>query len=104
MRPNLTPTLVQHADSLQKPMLRKIDGEMYKACHGYGEDQPPATCTHSARQLPCLPSTSTISVSHLHRQPTPFSFGVSQFSQYSSSSFRFFSSSVVISRNGGLGS
>lgn len=66
----------------------------------YGLDQPPATSTHSARQLPCLPSTSTMSVSHLHLHPTPFSFGGSGVAQYSSSSKRFFSSSVVISRYG----
>lgn len=70
----------------------------------HGDAQPPATSTHSARQLPCLPSTSTMSVSHLHRQPTPFSFSESQESQYSSSSLLSFSSSVVVSRNFGLGS
>jgi len=47
----------------------------------YGDDQPPATSTHSGKQLPCLPSTSTISVSHLHLQPTPFSTGSSHSSQ-----------------------
>lgn len=65
-----------------------------------GDAHPPATATHSARQLPCLPSTSTISVSHLQRQPTPFSLTGSHVAQYSSSSIRFFSSSVVISRYG----
>ena len=64
----------------------------------YGEAQPPATSTHSLRQLPCLPSTSTMSVSQRHRQPTPFSLTGSGFAQYSSSSIRFFSSSVVVSR------
>ena len=72
--------------------------------YGPGDAQPPATSTHSARQLPCLPSTSTMSVSHLHRHPTPFSLGGSGVAQYSSSSMRFFSSSVVCSRNGILGS
>src|SRR4051812_38927055 len=60
-----------------------------------GLAHPPATSTHSAKQEPCLPSTSTISVSHLHLHPTPFSLTVSHESQYSSSSFRFFSSVVV---------
>lgn len=64
----------------------------------HGEDQPPATSTHSARQLPCLPSTSTMSVSHRQRHPTPFSLTGSGLAQYSSSSIRFFSSSVVRSR------
>ncbi len=73
--------------------------------HCYAADaHPPATLTHSERQLPSLPSTSTISVSHLHRQPTPFSFTESNVSQNSSSSFLFFSSFVVVSRNGGRGS
>lgn len=40
-----------------------------------GLAQPPATSTHSARQLPSLPSTSTMSVSQRQRQPTPFSLG-----------------------------
>src|SRR5271170_5145221 len=66
----------------------------------HGDAQPPATSTHSGRQLPCLPSTSGISVSHLHRQPTPFSLGGSGVAQYSSSSRRSFSSSVVFSRYG----
>jgi len=66
--------------------------------HDQGELHPPATSTHSTRQLPSLPSTSTISVSHLHLHPTPFSRSRSQFSKYSSSSFRFFSSLVVTSR------
>src|ERR1700735_1398116 len=57
-----------------------------------GDAQPPATSTHSGRQLPCLPSTSGMSVSHLHRQPTPFSFGGSGVAQYSSSSRCSFSS------------
>lgn len=70
------------------------------AVHAYGDAQPPATSTHSARQLPCLPSTSTMSVSHRHRHPTPFSLTGSGFAQYSSSSIRFFSSCVVISRYG----
>lgn len=70
----------------------------------YGDAHPPATSTHWARQLPCLPSTSTISVSHLHLQPTPFSLTGSGVAQYSSSSIRFFSSSVVISRYGIRGS
>jgi hypothetical protein len=65
-----------------------------------GLAQPPATSTHSARQDPCFPSTSTISVSHLHLHPTPFSLTGSHESQYSSSSLLFFSSNVVISRNG----
>jgi hypothetical protein len=64
----------------------------------YGDDQPPATSTHSDKQLPCLPSTSTMSVSHLHLHPTPFSFSASHVSQYSSSSTRFFSSVVVVSK------
>jgi len=68
-----------------------------------GLAQPPATSTHSARHEPCFPSTSTISVSHLHLHPTPFSFTGSHESQYSSSSFRFFSSNVVFSRNGDRG-
>lgn len=38
-----------------------------------GDDQPPATSTHSVRQLPDLPSTSTMSSSQRQRQPTPFS-------------------------------
>jgi hypothetical protein len=67
-----------------------------------GLAHPPATSTHSAKQDPCLPSTSTISVSHLHLHPTPFSLGVSHESQYSSSSLRFFSSTVVASKNGDL--
>ena len=67
----------------------------------HGDDHPPATSTHSGRQLPCFPSTSTMSVSHLHRQPTPFSFSRSHESNHSSSSLLAFSSSVVISRNGG---
>lgn len=71
--------------------------------HNQGLAQPPATSTHSAKQDPCLPSTSTISVSHLHLHPTPFSLTGSQESQYSSSSFRFFSSRVVFSRNGDRG-
>lgn len=73
------------------------------AIHYQGLAQPPATSTHSAKQEPCFPSTSTISVSHLHLHPTPFSLTASQLSQYSSSSFRFFSSSVVFSRNGDRG-
>lgn len=68
--------------------------------HAYGDAQPPATSTQSSRQLPCLPSTSTMSVSHLHLQPTPFSLTGSGFAQYSSSSIRCFSSSVVISSHG----
>jgi hypothetical protein len=68
-----------------------------------GLAQPPATSTHSARHEPCFPSTSTMSVSHLHLQPTPFSFTGSHESQYSSSSFRFFSSNVVFSKNGDRG-
>lgn len=71
--------------------------------HCQGLAQPPATSTHSAKHEPCFPSTSTMSVSHLHLHPTPFSFTVSQESQYSSSSFRFFSSRVVNSRNGDRG-
>lgn len=47
-----------------------------------GLAQPPATSTHSARQDPSLPSTSTMSVSHRHRHPTPFSLTSSHFSQY----------------------
>jgi hypothetical protein len=43
-------------------------------------------------------------VSHLHRQPTPFSFGRSGVAQYSSSSSRSLSSSVVFSNHGILGS
>lgn len=70
----------------------------------YGDAQPPATSTHWARQLPCLPSTSTMSVSHLHLQPTPFSLTGSGVAQYSSSSIRFFSSSVVSSSHGIRGS
>ena len=66
-----------------------------------GLAQPPATSTHSVKQDPCLPSTSTMSVSHRHLHPTPFSLTASHESQYSSSSLRFFSSLVVISRNGG---
>lgn len=72
--------------------------EMYQ-----GLAHPPATSTHSARHDPCFPSTSTMSVSHLHLQPTPFSLTASQESQYSSSSLRFFSSNVVFSRNGDRG-
>jgi hypothetical protein len=68
--------------------------------HYQGLAHPPATSTHSAKQDPCFPSTSTISVSHLQRHPTPFSFTVSHVAQYSSSSIRFFSSNVVISRKG----
>lgn len=63
-----------------------------------GLAQPPATSTHSARQDPSLPSTSTMSVSHRQRQPTPFSLTSSQLAQYWSSSIRFFSSNVVVSR------
>ena len=48
---------------------------------GQGDDQPPATSTHSERQLPDLPSTSTMSSSHRHRQPTPFSLTGSGCSQ-----------------------
>ena len=70
----------------------------------YGLAHPPTTSTHSARQLPSLPSTSTMSVSQRHRQPTPFSFGGSHSSQYLSSSRRFRSSTVVISRKGSRGS
>lgn len=73
-------------------------------CECYADAHPPATATHSAMQLPSLPSTSTISVSHLHLHPTPFSLTASQVSQYSSSSIRFFSSLVVFSRKGGLAS
>lgn len=47
----------------------------------YGLAHPPATSTHSAKQLPSLPSTSTMSVSQRQRQPTPFSLGGSQCSQ-----------------------
>ena len=54
--------------------------EWLSRCY-YAEAHPPATVTHSARQLPCLPSTSTMSVSHLHRQPTPFSLTESHCSQ-----------------------
>jgi len=46
-----------------------------------GVTNPPAISTHSGIQLPSLPSTSTISVSHLHLQPTPFSFSVSHLAQ-----------------------
>src|SRR3569833_4584212 len=67
---------------------------------GQGLAQPPATSTHSARQLPSLPSTSTMSVSQRQRQPTPFSLGASHVSQYWSSSILLRSSSVVISRLG----
>lgn len=73
---------------------------LLSCCHYQGLAHPPATSTHSAKQDPCLPSTSTISVSHLHLHPTPFSLTGSHASQYSSSSFRFFSSSVVDSRKG----
>jgi hypothetical protein len=83
---NLTPTLIKDADPLQGPMLTRLKGEMTEEYTSHGEDHPPATSTHSARQLPCLPSTSTISVSHLHRQPTPFSLTGSGIDQYSSSS------------------
>lgn len=75
-----------------------LSNEMYQ-----GLAHPPATSTHSARHDPCFPSTSTMSVSHLHLQPTPFSLTASHESQYSSSSLRFFSSSVVFSRNGDRG-
>jgi hypothetical protein len=68
-----------------------------------GLAQPPATSTHSAIQLPCLPSTSGMSVSQRHLHPTPFSFSSSHDSQYSSSSLRFRSSSVVFSRYGSRG-
>ena len=68
-----------------------------------GEAQPPATSTHSARQLPSFPSTSRISVSQRHLQPTPFSFGGSGVAQYSSSSIISFSGLVVFSRNGMCG-
>ena len=44
------------------------------------------------RTHPSFPSTSTISVSHRHLQPTPFSFPGSTLSQYSSSSRQFFQS------------
>ena len=64
----------------------------------HGDDHPPATSTHSAKQLPSLPSTSRISVSQWHLQPTPFSLGVSGVAQYSSSSILSFSFSVVFSR------
>ena len=79
---------------------REDDTRTMRGIDNYGDAQPPATSTHSARQLPCLPSTSTMSVSHRHRQPTPFSLTGSGFAQYSSSSIRSFSSSVVFSRNG----
>ena len=69
-------------------------------CRAYGDAQPPAISTHSGKQLPCLPSTSTMSVSHLHRQPTPFSLTGSGVAQYSSSSCLFLSSSVVFSSHG----
>lgn len=69
----------------------------------HGLAHPPATSTHSAMHDPCFPSTSTISVSHLHRHPTPFSFTGSQVSQYSSSSFLALESSVVFSRKGERG-
>ena len=72
--------------------------------HWPGDAQPPATSTHSARQEPSLPSTSTMSVSHLQRQPTPFSLTGSGVAQYWSSSCRFFSSNVVFSKYGDLGS
>ncbi len=70
----------------------------------HGLAHPPATSTHSAKQLPCFPSTSTISVSHLHLHPTPFSFSASHVSQYASSSSRAFLSSVVSSSHFFLGS
>ena len=96
-----------HADggrdyALQLPSTSssRLGDRMSKSCADQGDAQPPATSTHSTRQLPCLPSTSTRSASHLHLQPTPFSFSGSYVSQYSSSSFRFFSSSVVFSRKG----
>lgn len=69
----------------------------------YWDIQPPAISTHWLMQLPSFPSTSGISVSHRHRQPTPFSWGGSGLFQYSSSSLLFFSSSIVISRYGGRG-
>lgn len=98
---DLTPTLVEDAGSLHNSMLELFRRRTQRRKHrNHGDDQPPATSTHSARQLPCLPSTSTISVSHLHRHPTPFSLTGSGMDQYSSSSWRFFSSSVVFSRNG----
>lgn len=56
-------------------------GSVGRAVRAYGLAHPPATSTHSARQLPSLPSTSTMSVSQRHRQPTPFSLGVSHSSQ-----------------------
>lgn len=70
----------------------------------HGDAQPPATSTHSAKQLPSFPSTSRMSVSHRHRQPTPFSLGGSGVAQYSSSSCLSLSSSVVLSSHGSLGS
>lgn len=69
-----------------------------------GLAQPPATSTHSGRQDPSLPSTSTMSVSHRHRHPTPLSISSSQSAQYSSSSLRSFSSSMAGFRNGSRGS
>lgn len=107
------PTLLIHRDDVKVPVKFLINRSMPCSIHLlidlnvntgcsdfplYGLDQPPATSTHSGIQLPSLPSTSTMSVSHLQRQPQPFSLTASKSAQYSSSSRRFFSSLVVSSK------
>jgi hypothetical protein len=77
------PSTPQSHLSILSPLLKRARWQQtfYPLTNQAGVTNPPAISTHSGIQLPSLPSTSTISVSHLHLQPTPFSFSVSHLAQ-----------------------